>query len=181
MKLHSKSTFKDQTLSPGKNFFKSSWNYNKKKFFLKRYWSTCFSEGGIWKRREGPLKDEDKLSHFKLMRLFKSSSQNRLSSQKCQKDPNTVGTYWKFFSPGTAVCRQLLPRHGLTWNMSQVHSGTHRKGGQCFSPSKTEQHPGLQGHMANFFTTWHLYFQHIPLERKGEPDWKPSLYQNAET
>ena len=33
---------------------------------------------------------------------------------------NTLGKYCKFFSPGSAVCRWLLPRHGLTWNKSQV-------------------------------------------------------------
>ena len=145
MKLHTKSTFKDQTLSPGRNFFKGSWNYNNFFFWKKRYWSTCFSEGGIWKRREGPLKDEDKLSHFKLMRLFKSSSQNRLSSQKYEKDPNTLGTYCKFFSPGSAVCRWLLPRHGLTWDKSQVHSGDPQKRRSVLLPKQNRAAPGSAG------------------------------------
>ena len=44
--------------------------------------------------------------------------------------------------------------------------GIRSKGGQCFFPSKTEQHLGLQGHLAIFLTTRHLYLQPIPLEEK---------------
>ena len=91
------------------------------------------------------MKDEDKLSHFKLMRLFKSSLQNRLSSQKYQKDPNTRGTYCKFFSPRTAVCRQLLPRHGLMWNKGQVHSGDPQKRRSVLLPKQNRVAPGSAG------------------------------------